>query len=107
MTRKATTMTITRQKLYATLRKAGYAAAKFHRSGMVRGWGEWASGVQVELDPGSCGDWRVSYSFGARRETETERIVKLQAVQKVLIDAGIDCYPNTEETHIIIGDSSV
>lgn len=95
---------MTRQKLYATLRKAGYTAAKFTRSGQVRGWGEWSSGVQV-VPVGVQGiDWKIEYLFGIRRGSDRERVEKLQAIQKVLIAAGIQCYPNIQETALIIGN---
>ena len=98
-------MSITRQKLYSILRKSGYSAAKFSRSGMVRGWGSWSAGVQV-LPVGMQGiDWKIEYLFGDRRGSDADRVQKLQAIQKVLIAAGVDCYPNNYETALIIGDS--
>lgn len=98
-------MNISRQKLYATLRKAGYSAAKFHRSGMVRGWGNWSSGVHVVPVNLQGIGWKVEYNFGSsRRASDADRKTTLQAIQRVLIAAGIQCYPNTQETALIIGD---
>lgn len=97
-------MQITRQKLYSILRKAGYQSAKFTRSGMVRGWGSWSAGVQV-LPVGINGiDWRIEYVFYGHA-TEAARVERLQAIQKALISAGVECYPNTQETAIIIGST--
>ena len=96
-------MTITRQKIQSALRKAGYSRSEFHRSGMVRGWGEWSAGTEVKTHNDTL---IVSYNFGVRNATEGQRIKQLQALQNVLLAADIDCYPNTEETHLIIGDSN-
>lgn len=97
-------MGISRQKIYATLRNAGYTAAKFNRSGTVRGWGSWTSGVEV-IAVGVQGiDWKVEYNFGERRVTSEDRIKKLQEIREVLIVGGIQCYPNTHETALIIGN---
>ena len=41
------------QKAGATLRAAGFEGAKFHRSGMVRGWGTWSSGFKVRRGDGA------------------------------------------------------
>jgi hypothetical protein len=37
-------------KVRAVLKKAGLIAAKYHRSGMVKGWGDWSPGYKVEYD---------------------------------------------------------
>jgi hypothetical protein len=38
------------QKVSAAMRKAGLAAAKWHPSGQVRGWGSWSPGVRTHKD---------------------------------------------------------
>jgi hypothetical protein len=47
-------MSVSRQKVSAAMRKAGLKAAVYNRSGMVRGWGDWSSGVRV-VDAGERG----------------------------------------------------
>lgn len=58
---------ITSQKLYAILRKAGYRAAKWETSGMVRGWGEYSTGPRVYARDNS-GSLYVTYESGHRRD---------------------------------------
>jgi hypothetical protein len=70
---------ITRQKLYAVLRKAGFDTAKYHASGQVRGWGSWSPGARVEEARGG-GAWNVSWkSYGhisaERYQEYMERII--------------------------------
>jgi hypothetical protein len=51
---------ISRQKVSAAMRKANLRAAKWNRSGMVRGWGSWSSGVRVYQGiNGVCVCWQV------------------------------------------------
>ena len=93
---------ITRQKLYSILRTAGYTAAKYHASGRVRGWGEMSAGVQVVESNHDGAEWQIEYCFGIRRPTNAERVQRLQAIQKILVAAGIECFPNTQETALIV-----
>jgi hypothetical protein len=47
-------VTVTVQRVSAAFRKAGLQASKYHASGQVRGWGEWAAGVRTyRLDGGN------------------------------------------------------
>jgi hypothetical protein len=98
-------MNITSQKLYAILRKAGFATSKTSTTS-VRGWTRSSAGVRVGKDSYHDGALRVEYVFGdyGRGVTDADRVRKLQAIQKVLVDNGIQCYPNTQETALVIGD---
>jgi hypothetical protein len=63
---------MTLQKIYAVLRKAGHQAAKWHSSGMVRGWGDWSPGVRVERGDGLLlVTYKVYGSGGAERIRNT------------------------------------
>jgi hypothetical protein len=55
---------MTQQKLYAILRKAGYRAAKWEASGMVRGWGEYSTGPRITKRDNVL---RVTYETGRTR----------------------------------------
>ena len=97
-------MQVSSQKLYAILRKAGFRAAKYNRSQMIKGWGNWSSGVQVVKDDRDR--WEVSYNFGSSPRDSIEpsrRAARLQEVQQALVAAGVACYPNEHETALIIG----
>lgn len=58
---------MTAQKIYAVLRKAGHAAAKWEASGMVRGWGEWRAGVRVQKDSDT---FNITYKVSRGAESE-------------------------------------
>lgn len=96
---------MTHQKIYSALRKAGYSASTSSTT-RVRGWHRVSAGVRVSKDSYHDGALKVEYVFGdyGRGVTDADRVKKLQSIQKVLIAAGIQCYPNTQETALIIGD---
>jgi hypothetical protein len=95
-------MTVTKQKVAATLRTAGYTASKISTTS-VRGWTCSSAGTKTREVNGLI---TVEYVFGdyGRGVSDADRIRKLQAIQKALIDAGIQCYPNDTEEMLIIGD---
>lgn len=43
--------TLSTSKVAATLRRAGYHAAKWITSGQVRGWGQWSPGFKIQKLP--------------------------------------------------------
>jgi len=98
-------MQITIQKIYAMLRKAGYQTSKTSTT-RVRGWTTSSAGVRVSKSGYHEGALKVEYVFSdyGRGVTDADRVRRLQAIQKVLIDAGIQCYPSTQETALVIGD---
>jgi len=69
-----TTKTITRQKIYAVLRKAGYKNAKWHKSGQIRGWGSWTEGYTFKNETGIYIylTYLAGSSISARRKSQEE-----------------------------------
>jgi hypothetical protein len=95
-------MNVTSQKIYAILRKAGYSASKTSTT-RVRGWTRSSAGPKVHDVNGLI---TVEYVFGdyGRGVSDADRVRKLQSIQKILIDAGVQCYPNDTEEMLVIGD---
>lgn len=93
---------MTKQKVAAILRKAGYTASKASTTS-VRGWSRISAGTKVHEYNGLI---TVEYCFGSDRRnvTDAQRIEKLQTIQKVLIASDIKCYPNDTEELLIIGN---
>ncbi len=56
---------MTRQKIYAILRKDGHKAAKWEASPAVRGWGEYSTGPRVYARTGDT--IAVTYECGHSR----------------------------------------
>jgi hypothetical protein len=83
---------LTKRTIQNILRKAGHTKSEYHRSGMVRGWGEWTEGYKVEE---SDGQFRVSYNvdrFWARREPERatdDQRRRAEEYQRTLEKAGV------------------
>lgn len=86
-----TTKPLTPQKLYALFRKHGYTAAKWDASGMVRGWGDWTSGVKINKDSDTNKLWFVvTYYRSSRSQYDTQlRKETIQRLAKILSDANI------------------
>jgi hypothetical protein len=64
----------TYQKAAATLRSAGFKASEFHRSGMVRGWGETTTGFNVRKGGGKfVAEVRHYISSNYRGDKHAER----------------------------------
>lgn len=81
----------TTQKVVAVLRKAGGEISKYHRSGMIRGWGESTRGYEVRRY--GDGPVRVTHtegSTGRRTETPERRDAALSKAAEALRAAGLD-----------------
>ena len=82
---------ITRQKVSAVLRKAGLTVAKYNRSGMVRGWGDWSEGYRVSYNAHDnilFVRHEQSYIRSTER-TQVYKLGKLAQYKEILQAAGI------------------
>lgn len=101
-------MTITTQKIHSVLRNSGAQKSKYISSGRVRGYGYWTTGYTVEKI--TYGVIAISHYIkdGVHRYDPEEladiRINTLKKYQLTLLSAGINCYPNTQETMLIVGE---
>lgn len=89
-----------RQKISAVLRKAGLSAAKWHASGMVRGWGDWTPGASVRALDGD--QISVFYRTGRWSKAEAE-ISGFERICRALEDAGIPYEIRHQRTAVIGG----
>ena len=80
---------VTRQKISAILRKAGLTAAKYNKSGMVRGWGDWREGYKVHSNNGIWISHEQSRIRSSPR-TQTYKLEKLAQYKEILQVAGIE-----------------
>lgn len=72
------TPTVTAAKVAATLRKAGFTAAKWHASGQIRGWGDWETGYSATKAPaGVTVRWRMSRWENSISTTEEQNLLTL------------------------------
>lgn len=78
----------TTQKVTAVLRKAGVTFSKFHRSGMVRGWGTTSRGYSTSRSYDDKELIIVEYELGSdssRRLNQAERLQRsAEAIGKVV-----------------------
>lgn len=83
------TKPLTVQKVSAAMRKAGLSAARWNASGMVRGWGDWTSGVRVTSHRAGA-EIRVCYQRGNwARPTAEQEATKANEIAAALDAAGI------------------
>jgi hypothetical protein len=76
------------QKVSGALRKAGLRAAKWNASGMVRGWGDWISGVRVFRN--HAGMPRITTEHGRwHKGTEEVAAREVAAITAALDAAGL------------------
>jgi ABC-type transport system substrate-binding protein len=80
---------ITKQKVQAVLRKAGYDKATWERSGMIRGWGEWSEGYEVKQRENKITVQHVMPRFG-RGDTGARMRGCLEEYKQALEKAGIN-----------------
>lgn len=79
---------LTTQKVCAVLRKAGIPVAVWNRSGMVRGWGSWSSGVRAQYD--DFGRIGIGYELNHWSKATTHDVEKrLDQAVEAMAKAGI------------------
>lgn len=81
-------MEISTQKIVAILRKAGFDAAKWQASSMIRGWGDWSFGYKVHSNNGIY----ISHKQPHRMAQESAKVdieKHLVEYQAALDNAGI------------------
>jgi hypothetical protein len=85
---------VSRQKVSAAMRKAGLQAAKWNASAMVRGWGDWSSGVRVQEIGGEV---HVYWQTGRWSSTQKADEINLPKIAAALEAAGIEFEQRRDE----------
>ena len=67
---------VSRQKVSAAFRRSGIRAAKWEASGMVRGWGDWSSGVRVVQDGDKV---RAYWQSGRHARITNDGMLRIEA----------------------------
>jgi len=77
------------QKVNGAIRKAGLQKARWNRSGLVRGWGDWQSGVRVERSPNQLQIY-VYYQRGRwSKATEQDDVAECDKISAALDSSSI------------------